>query len=250
MSIATGSRVILRAIATRARPRGTAPSTRCPRSCSSASSSWRSSSRSSAVLCERRGLCRDRIELRPPIGVRRQTIRENQAAQIVQRTHVHPALEIDHFAHRCPIVDPAPTIELRLAGAVKPQLGFLGGEPQEEPALLLTDAAVAYVLARQPITQPSAGRAQYLDVLACEADLLLQFAEERIFHPLSAVNASLWKLPAAAADSPPQEQLPGAAHQHDSHIRAEPVPIDGIAGSHNGHDAIVPYHRPLVVIPI
>ena len=93
--------------------------------------------------------------------------------------------------------------------AVEAQLGFIGDEPQQEPALLLADAAVAHILARQAVAQPAAGRAEHLDVPRLQADLLVQLAEQRLLDLLAAIDAALRKLPAAAPDPAAEEHLPG-----------------------------------------
>src|SRR5882757_4847823 len=59
---------------------------------------------------------------RPPLGVRRRTIRESERRQFRQRLHVHRALEIDDFTDRLPVVDPAVLIELGLGGAPEVEL--------------------------------------------------------------------------------------------------------------------------------
>ena len=67
----------------------------------------------------------DAVDLGPPLRVGRQPFGKHQLAQIVQRPHVNPPLEIHDFAHRCPIVGPAPAVELRRGGGVESQLRFV-----------------------------------------------------------------------------------------------------------------------------
>ena len=60
--------------------------------------------------------------------------------QMVQGTGIDPALEGDHVVQRVPEIDPAPVVELGLLGQVQAQVGFLAGDLQQEPDLLLADA--------------------------------------------------------------------------------------------------------------
>src|SRR6202167_4808755 len=149
--------------------------------------------------------------------------------------HVNSPLEIDDFAHRRPIVGPAPAVELRGGGGIEPQLRFVGEEFEQEPALLLPYAAVAYVLPRQAIAQPAARRGQHLDVAAFQADFLFEFAKQRFLDPFAAIDAALGKLPTTAADTAAQEYLSRGARQHDSHVRAETVLVDVVDGGLDGH---------------
>src|SRR6266851_3918552 len=163
------------------------------------------------------------VDFGPPFRVGGQAGRKHQPAEIVKGPHVDPPLEIDDLAHRRPIVGPAPAIKFGRGGGIESQLRFVGDELEQKPALLLPDAAVADVLPRQAIAQPAAGGAQYLHVLAFQADFLLEFAKQRLLHPLAAVDAALGKLPTAPADAAAQEHFPGPARQHNAHIGAKTV---------------------------
>src|SRR5688572_15044119 len=56
-------------------------------------------------------------ELRlPPVGQRRRALGKSRRGELGQHAHVHRAFEIDHLAHRLPVVCPAPAVELRFAG--------------------------------------------------------------------------------------------------------------------------------------
>src|SRR5260370_365429 len=158
-------------------------------------------------------MLRSGADLRPPFGVRRQTLREHQSAQVMQGTDVDATLEVHDLAHGRPIIRPSPPVELRLLGAVEPQLRLFGDEFEEKPPLLLSDAPVANVLPRQAVAQPPLRGTQNLHVLALQADFFPQFAKQRIFHPLASVDSALGKLPATAADAATQEQLSGSPGQ-------------------------------------
>ena len=153
--------------------------------------------------------------------------------QLIERTRVDGAFEVDHLAHRSPVVDPAPALEFGLIGRVEMHAVLGSDQPQQKPALLLADAgrmAVAPdVLLGQPIAQPAARRCDQLDVLPFQADLLLELAIERFLGRFVSPHAALRKLPAAAARASAEEDLAVVANQHDSDIGAKAICVDEIS---------------------
>jgi len=89
----------------------------------------------------------------------------------MQRADVDTALEIHHLAHRGPIIGPTPTIKFRLTGVIEAKFRFFPGQLQQEPALLLSNATVAHILARQTVAQPPLCGSQHVDIAAIQAYL-------------------------------------------------------------------------------
>src|SRR5690349_3866491 len=85
-----------------------------------------------------------------------------------------------------------------------------------------------HVARGEPIVQPGGRLAEEHDIVAREADLLVQLAKERVLGLLAVAHAALGKLPAAAAGAPAEKHLPRAAHQDDAHVRAKAFGVDHI----------------------
>src|SRR4026207_2592863 len=97
-------------------------------------------------------------------------------AELLESTDVHVALEVDDLAHRRPVVDPFPAIELGFGGDVEAQQVLPTQEAQQEPELLLPDAqrprASPHVLLWQGGTAPIARAAEHPDGGRAPADAL------------------------------------------------------------------------------
>ena len=106
--------------------------------------------------------------------------------EFVQRSRIHATLEINHFVDRTPEFDPAPAIEFRRVGSIDPDAVIGTDEPQNEPALFLSNAkrfrATTLELLGQSITKPVAGRPENFDIVSLQADLLVQLAIHRFFR--------------------------------------------------------------------
>src|SRR6185437_7028548 len=154
-------------------------------------------------------------------------LRERDLRQFGERLDVDRPLEIDHFPHRLPPRRPAPLIELRLVGAAEIERDGLLFQSQQEPALLLPDAhgllVATDVARRQPIAQPARALAHELDIRLAQADLLVQFAVQRLLQRLAFAYAALGKLPPASAGPATEKHLAIVVHQDDADIGAESV---------------------------
>src|SRR5579864_2655528 len=75
--------------------------------------------------------------LAPPCRIRWQPARECRRPKLMQRPRIHRAFEIDDFADRLPVVDPAPTIKFRLRGRIESKRNLFLTQSQEKPVLLL-----------------------------------------------------------------------------------------------------------------
>merc|ERR1711991_669896 len=99
------------------------------------------------------------------------------------------ALEGDHLPQRIPVTDPAPAIELRLAGQVHAHTLFGAGQAQQEPLLFLADAQRLAVRThqalRQTIAQPATGAGEDIHILLFQADLFVEFAIQGLFRRLA-----------------------------------------------------------------
>src|SRR6478672_2878131 len=170
--------------------------------------------------------------LGPPLRKRRLlAARKGKPGELTERAHVHRALEVDDLAHRFPVRHPAPLVELRLAGAGKIE-AHLALEAQQEPALLLPGAqrllVAPHVARRQAVAQPALGLPDELHVRLRDADLLVQFAKQRLLERLPAAQPALRELPALAPGAPPEKDL-RALHQDDADVGAETIRVDDVA---------------------
>src|SRR4029077_19726976 len=99
-----------------------------------------------------------------------------------------------------------------------------------EPALLLPRAhrllVAPHVACRQAVAQPALGLTDELHLLLLDADLLLELAVQRLLEGLTAPQAPLRELPAAAG-TPAEEHL-GIPHEHDTDVGAEAVRVDDV----------------------
>src|SRR5258706_8499298 len=97
----------------------------------------------------------------PPVRIRRQAAGKCRRTQLVQRTRVDPALEVDHFADRLPVIHPPPAVEFRLAGQVEAKLRLGMPQAPQGPALLLPDTQPLgippHAACGQAGAQPAAG---------------------------------------------------------------------------------------------
>src|SRR5258706_15016391 len=73
----------------------------------------------------------------PPVRIRRQAAGKCRPTQLVQRTRVDPALEVDHFADRLPVNHPPPAVEFRLARQGEAKTRLRMPQAQQGPALPL-----------------------------------------------------------------------------------------------------------------
>src|SRR5687768_4876028 len=100
---------------------------------------------------------------------------------------------------RVPVIDPAPSIELRFDRTVQLYALLAAHEAQHKPYLLLTDAArqrmTSNEVPRQLVAQPIARGPDHLHVLRLESGLLPQLAKHRLLRRLASLNAALRKLP-------------------------------------------------------
>ena len=85
------------------------------------------------------------------------------------------------------------------------------------------------VLARQAVTQPVTRPGDEFDVVAFEADLLVQFAEQRVVGQLVMPDPALRELPATAIATSAQKQGAVCPHQHDADVGAEALAVDVVA---------------------
>ena len=76
---------------------------------------------------------------RPPAWPRRQALWIYMRTQLVKRSCVDASLEIDHFVHRPPEFDPAPTIKLGCLTGIQLHAVLRRQKFQDKPALLLSD---------------------------------------------------------------------------------------------------------------
>src|SRR5262249_13170185 len=150
----------------------------------------------------------------PPLRPLGRLGRKGETGQMAQRFGIDPALEIDDRAHRLPVADPAPAIELRLTGTGEIELHLVALHAEQEPALLLADARrlliAADVARRQPIPQPVAGTPHQAHIVGREADLFVQLAEDCLLRLLPDAHATLRELPPASTGAPTQEYAPVA----------------------------------------
>src|SRR4026208_2020894 len=114
-------------------------------------------------------------------------------AELLESTDVHVALEVDDLAHRRPVVDPLPAIELGFGGDVEAQQVLPTQEAQQEPELLLPAAprprASPHVLLWQAVTEPIARAAEHRDVVRLQTDLLPELAGQGLLRRLRAPHA-------------------------------------------------------------
>src|SRR5690554_68647 len=89
--------------------------------------------------------------------------------QFSQGTAIYLPFERNDLPQWIPVADPAPAVELWLAGQVHAHAIFVGAQAQQEPFLLLADAYRLAVAANhtlwQAVAQPAAGAAENLDIL-------------------------------------------------------------------------------------
>src|SRR5258706_1660043 len=116
----------------------------------------------------------------PPVRIRRQAAGKCRRTQFVQRTRVDPALEVDHFADRLPVIPPPPAVEFRLAGQVEAKLRLGMPQAQQVPALLLPDAQrlgiAPHEACGQAVAQPPA-------CLGHDPDILARHTESPVYIP-------------------------------------------------------------------
>src|SRR5258706_3373457 len=163
----------------------------------------------------------------PPVRIRRQAAGKCRRTQLVQRTRVDPALEVDHFADRLPVIHPPPAVEFRLAGQVEAKLRLGMPQAQQVPALLLPDhkppGIAPHEACGQAVAQPPACLGHDPDILARQTDLLVEFAEQRFLGGFAPPYAALGKLPALATGAATDEQPAIVMHQHDADIGPKAV---------------------------
>ena len=191
--------------------------------------SWPRRRRAAAVAAPARRVCRDH-----QAGIRRQALGPRQRRQLMQRPHVHRPLEIDDFLDRLPVVHPAPAIEFGLVGEIEADAGFVGCEPQQEPALLLPDAQRP--LARGAHSAPAGGSAA--SARCCPAARTSAGASptsSRSSRNSDSSADSPWRMPPCGNCQPlppvrrPRNSWPVVAHQYDADIGPESVAVDHIA---------------------
>src|SRR6056297_4095757 len=192
--------------------------------------------------------------VRPPARLRRRPLGEQVGGQLEQSPGVDPALEVDDLVDRPPVIHPAPAVELGRMAQVEAQPLLGGDETQQEPALLLADADRVVALAPaadvalgQAIGDPVPGGTQDPDVVALEAEFLVQLPEHRLLRALAPVDAALGELPPLAPGAAGQQQTAGVVRQYDADVRAEAVLVDivGIHGKPLGrHSSTIPNSGP------
>src|SRR5690606_2283872 len=153
--------------------------------------------------------------------------------KFAQCAHIDAALEMHHLAHRVPVADPAPGIELRLATGSQVDRLFITDQSQQKPLLLLADTLPLVVLAtsqettRQPVTEPATRSGKNLHVLLLQANFLLQLAVQCLLRRFAGHQPALGKLPGIAiADAPPPEYTALRAQQDNPDIQPEALFIN------------------------
>src|SRR3989344_3467821 len=140
------------------------------------------------------------------------------------------ALEGDHLPQRIPVTDPAPAIELGLAGQIHAYTVLGAGQAQQEPLLFLADAqrlAVgSHQALRQTITQPATGAGEDLHILLFQAHFFVEFAKQRLFRRFTGVDTALGDLPGILIDPPSPQHLTDIIGQDDADIGAKTIGID------------------------
>src|SRR5690606_670911 len=150
-----------------------------------------------------------------------------------QRTHIDTALEMHHLAHRVPVADPAPGIELRLTTGGQVDRLLITDQSQQEPLLLLADTLSLIVLTApqettwQPVTEPAARAGKNFHILLVQANFLVQFTVQRLLRRFAGHQPALGKLPGIAiADAPPPEYTALRAQQDNPDIQPEALFIN------------------------
>ncbi|KAG1253455.1 hypothetical protein G6F65_017461 [Rhizopus arrhizus] len=126
-------------------------------------------------------------------------------------------------------------VEIGRVGVVQLHMGFVAGQAQQEPDLLLADADLPLVAAdgprRQLVAQPAGCRAEHFHMLRQQAGLFLQFTIHGLDRRLVGIHATLRELPAVPAHTSCPEHLTILPHQHDADVRSIAVRIDHDADS-------------------
>lgn len=155
---------------------------------------------------------------------------KQQARQLGQRLFVNRALELDHGIERHPVVAPTPGIELRLGRGAQADVAVAAGQPQQEPDLLLSLVGAAplaaHPLFRNVVSQPVARAAEDAHMLGLKPDLLVQFAEHRLFGRFPLLDPALRELPGMFANPFAPENLVALIGQNDADVRAITFPIE------------------------
>src|SRR5690554_663446 len=119
--------------------------------------------------------------------------------QFSQGTAIYLPFERNDLSQWIPVADPAPAVELRLAGQVHAHAVFIGIQAQQKPFLLLTNAYWLAVATHhtlwQPVAQPAAGAAENFDILPVQADFFIEFAIQCFLCSFARMDTALRELP-------------------------------------------------------
>src|SRR5690606_25885461 len=155
-------------------------------------------------------------------------------AQLLERQPIDVALEVDDLANRVPVGHPAPGVELRLGPSIEADMVLLAHQAQQKPLLLLTDTGGCFVAPDvapwQLIFQPPLSLAQDLDMPRFQANLLVQFAKQRIARRFALVDAPLGKLPGVVAHPLGPEYAALGITDHDADIGTIAAGVNDIQG--------------------
>lgn len=129
-------------------------------------------------------------------------------------------------------------IEFRVVHRVQANRRVVDLQLQQEPHLLLADAArigaLALVARRQPVTQPATGAPHDRHVVGPETDFLMQFPVKRFFRGFPEVDPALRELPSAVAKTPRPQHLTVVARDYHAHVRAETLRVYGFGYPFHG----------------
>ena len=145
-----------------------------------------------------------------------------QGSELFEGLLIDPAFEVDHLPQRVPVTYPAPGVELRFDAPVQAEGILAAIHPQQEPSLFLADTDGSAVAPDETlgetIAQPATGGAQQGHLVGPQADLLLEFTEQRLNRRFLSLYAALRKLPGILTHTPaPKETALGVA-QNDAHV--------------------------------
>ena len=147
------------------------------------------------------------------------------AGQLCERHFIDAALELHHDIQRYPIVMPAPSIKLRMAGGAESELPVVRNQPQQIPDLLLslvvTSGIAPYESVRHFVTQPVPCAGNDAHVFRHQPHFFVQLSVHRLLWRFAPVDATLWKLPRVGADAFAPEHLVSLVEQNDADIGPE-----------------------------
>ena len=135
--------------------------------------------------------------------------RKHEGSKLPQGASIHAALEEYNIANRLPVVNPPPSVELRLLSEPEVEIRFLPDETKHVPDLLLANtgwiAVMPDVPVRQPIAEPPFCATGEFHVFGEQTHFLVQLPEQGIPRTFFALDAPLGELPGLLPYTPGPE---------------------------------------------